>query len=133
MSHENAETLRRATEAFDRADKAAWLSTVDPDALMVPAREWPEYAPIRGSEAIWDFYVEVTGAWAEAPSELAEIREVGDDTVVVNNRREARGRASGAGVPFDYWSVTTFRRGKIARMEWFSDRGQAFEAAGLSE
>ena len=129
----NAETLRRANEAFNRGDKTAWLSATDPDAVMVPAREWPEYAPIRGAEAIWDFYVEATSAWAEGNWELGETLEARNHTVVANARREARGRASGAGVPFSYWLVTTFRHGKTIRIEWFSDRRQAFEAAGLSE
>src|SRR6185503_20409281 len=54
MSQENLETWRRARDAFNRGDKAAWLAEHDPDVVMIPAREWPENAPIRGPEAIWD-------------------------------------------------------------------------------
>jgi ketosteroid isomerase-like protein len=133
MSEENVEALRRQNEAINRADKTAWLSTVDPDAVMIPAREWPEYAAIRGAEAIWDFYVEVTSAWAEGTFELGEILAPRDDTAIANVRREARGRASGAGVSFSYWLVATFRHGNTSRIEWFSNRGEALEAAGISE
>ena len=133
MSQENVETMRRGVDAFDRRDKAAWLATFAPDAVMVPAREWPENAPIRGAEAIWDFYVEVNAAWEEDPYELGEIIEARDDTVVANARREARGKASGAGVTFSYWLVLTFRHGKTIRIEWFADRAGALEAAGLEE
>jgi len=57
----------------------------------------------------------------------------GADTIVANNRREARGRASGAGVQFSYWSVSTYRNRKAVRIEWFADRAEALEAAGLSK
>jgi ketosteroid isomerase-like protein len=133
MSEENVESLRAGVEAFDRQDKATWLSTFDNDAVMIPAREWPENAPIRGAEAIWDFYLEVTANWEGGRSELGEIIEVREDTFVVNTRRETRGKASGAGFAFDYWFVMRFRRGKATRVEWFSDRGAALEAAGRSE
>jgi ketosteroid isomerase-like protein len=33
----------------------------------------------------------------------------------------------------DYWIVVTIRDGKICRDEWFADRAEALEAAGLSE
>jgi ketosteroid isomerase-like protein len=132
MSQENVEIVRRGVDAFNRRDKTAWLATFDPEAEMFPAREWPENAPTRGAEAIWDFYVEVTSAWEEGSFELGEIIESGTDKIVVNNRREARGRASGAGVAFSYWAVITFRGGKAIRIEWFAERDQALEAAGLS-
>lgn len=46
---------------------------------------------------------------------------------------EARGRTSGAGVEVNYWIVITFRRRKIIRDQWFTDRAEALEAAGLRE
>jgi ketosteroid isomerase-like protein len=51
----------------------------------------------------------------------------------MNNRRDARGRASGANVEFSYWIVVTFRSGKQIRLEWFADRAEALEAAGLQK
>src|SRR3954466_8539796 len=107
MSQENVETMRRGVDAFDRRDKAAWLATFAPDAVMIPAREWPENAPIYGAEAIWDFYVQVETAWQQDPYEFGEIINAREDTVVANPRREARGKTSGAGVTFSYWLVMT--------------------------
>jgi hypothetical protein len=46
---------------------------------------------------------------------------------------ELRGKASGARVPWSYWQVVTFRRGKPVRIEWFGERAKALEAAGLEE
>jgi ketosteroid isomerase-like protein len=133
MSEENVKLSVLIDDAFNRGDKTAWLAKFDPDAEMVPARDWPESAPIRGAEAIWDFYMEVTGAWDEGSFEFGEVIDSGADKIVANIRREARGRASGAGVPFSYWSVGTYRNGKVVRVEWFADRADALEAAGLRE
>jgi ketosteroid isomerase-like protein len=33
----------------------------------------------------------------------------------------------------DLWHVVTFREGRILRMQWFADRTDALEAAGLHE
>jgi ketosteroid isomerase-like protein len=133
MSGENVELFLRTLDAFNRGDKTAWLASFDPDAEMVPARDWPESAPIRGAEAIWDFYIDVTAAWDEGSFEVGEAIDAGSDRIVTNTRRAARGRASGAGVQFSYWSVGTYRNGKVVRIEWFADRTEALEAAGLSE
>jgi ketosteroid isomerase-like protein len=131
MSHETVESMRRALDAFNRGDKAAWLAEHDPDLVMIPAREWPENAPIRGADAIWDFYLAATDTWDQGLTQIAEVIDSGD-TLVINNRREARGIASGASVEFSYWTVTTFRGGKPIRYEWFANRAEALEAAGLS-
>jgi ketosteroid isomerase-like protein len=133
MSEGNIKSLRESVDAFDRGDKAAWLAEFDPAVEMVPARDWPENAPIRGAEAIWDFYMAVNAAWEGGSIELGEVIDAGADRVVANARREARGKASGAGFQFSYWIVTAFREGKAARIEWFADRDEALEAAGLSE
>jgi len=120
-------------EAFDRGNKAAWLDTIGSDAVMVPADEWPENAPIRGAESIWDFYVEVTAAWDDQPFELGEVLDMREDMLVANVKHDARGRASGAATAFSFWLVTTFRDGKTASIEWFSERTAALEAAGLKQ
>jgi ketosteroid isomerase-like protein len=129
MSEQNIESMRRSLKAFNRGDKAAWLSSSDPDAEMFPAREWPENAPIRGAEAIWDFYVEVVAAWEEGDFEVGDIIE-SRAKVVANTRHRTRGRASGADLAFSYWLVSTYRGGKAIRTEWFADRAEALEAAG---
>jgi ketosteroid isomerase-like protein len=132
-SRENRETLRRALDAFNRRDKAAWLAACNPDAENIPPSEWPENAPIRGAEAIWDFYVEAVKVWEEGAFEWGEMIDVRPDTIVANQRREMRGKASGAAVVWSYWVVFKFRARKIVFSAWFADRAEALEAAGLPE
>ena len=90
-------------------------------------------APIRGAEACWDFYVEDAKAFEEGYFELPELIDAGGDKVVANQRREMRGKASGASIVYDLWIVMTFRGGKQLRADWFATRAEALEAAGLSE
>jgi hypothetical protein len=65
MSEENVERFLKATEAFNRGDKQAWLATYDPDASLSPKsprwraltegamgleRSWqPSLTPLMGS------------------------------------------------------------------------------------
>jgi ketosteroid isomerase-like protein len=133
MSQENVETLRRGLEAFNRRDKAAWIAICDSEVENRPPREWPENAPIRGPESIWDFYVEAVQAWDEGSFEWGELLDAGTDKIVANQLREMRGKASGASVAWSYWVLFTFRNGKVLRSEWYADRAEALEAAGLRE
>lgn len=133
MSQENVETLRQAVDAFNRRDKPAWLATTHQEGEMVPATEWPESTSIRGAEAIWGFYIEVAAAWEDGSYELGEIIDSGTDKIVANARLLTRGKASGVGVEFSYWLLSTFRDGKAIRLEWFAERTEALEAAALRE
>jgi ketosteroid isomerase-like protein len=130
MSEANVQTLRGGLEAFNRRDKAAWIAICDPEIVNFPPREWPENAPIRGAESIWDFYVEAVQAWDAGSFEWGEFLDAGTDRIVANQVRTMRGKASGASVAWSYWVVFTFRDGKVLRSEWFADRAKALEAAG---
>ncbi len=132
MSQENVVSLRQNLDAFDRRDQAAFLAGRDPACEVVPDDDWPEAGVIRGSEAVWDFYVSVAETF-QMDSADAEIIDAGGDKVVVHRAAQVRGRASGANVLFGYSAVNTFREGKIVRDQWFADRAEALEAAGLRE
>ena len=133
MPQENVDVARKALDAFNRRDRAAWLALCDPEFENFPPRDWPESEPIRGPEAVWDFFVEAQDAWDEGPFEFVDLIDAGNDKVVADVRREVRGKASGASVEWSYWQVVTFRNGKVLRMEWFAYRAEALEAVGLRE
>jgi ketosteroid isomerase-like protein len=132
MSQENVVTVRESLEAFDRRDRTSFLAGRDPACEVVPDARWPEPGVIRGSEAAWDFYVSVAEALGMDSAD-AEIVDAGGDKVVGHRAARAHGRASGAGVVFGYSVVTTLHNGKIVREQWFADKAEALEAAGLSE
>ena len=62
--------------------------------------------------------------------------DVGGDQVLAIGSWRAQGRRGG--VPLDFpqasWlNLTQWRKGKIVRLQTFTDRNEAFKAAGLSE
>ncbi len=133
MSRENVDAALKGLDAFNRRDKAAWLAVNDPEVEAVPPRDWPESDPIRGREAVWDFYVENVEAFREGVLENTELIEVGHDKVVGHVQGEMQGKTSGASVAFDLWTVGTYRDGQALRVEWFAEREQALAAVGLRE
>jgi ketosteroid isomerase-like protein len=133
MSQANMEAIERGLDAFNRGDLATWIAVCDPEVENIPPREWPESAGTRGPEAIWEFFVDGASTWDEGAFEWGELIDAGPDRLVVNQRRQMRGKASGADVTWSYWVVFTFRGGRVLRFEWFRDRAEALEAAGLKE
>jgi ketosteroid isomerase-like protein len=133
MSEQHVETVRDSVDAFDRRDRAAWLASRDQDCEVVASRYWPEADAVRGREAAWEFYVKVVEPFERYPVRNSELVDAGADKVLVHLQNDVRGLASGAEVEINYWVVVTFREGRIVRDEWFADRAEAFEAAGLAE
>jgi ketosteroid isomerase-like protein len=132
MSEENVELVRRLLEALDRRDLTSWLAVVDEDVEVVPTREWPEPG-VRGAEAAFNWYVQAFDNLQPFRTTDTEFIDAGSDKVLLQYRTDVRGRGSGAKVEFRRWAVLTIRKGRILRGEWFSDRAEALEAAGLSE
>ena len=55
------------------------------------------------------------------------------DRVLVTEHHRGRGRGSGIEVDTRLYSVYTVCDGKVVRMDQFTDRPEALEAAGLRE
>jgi ketosteroid isomerase-like protein len=131
MSQENVELARQAEEALLRRDRDAWFAIHDEDFEIVPIRDWPE-GGVRGREAGWDFHMRILDSFEWVPVEVERV-DAGADKVLVHLRYDARGAGSGAEVELDQWYVATVRDGRFFRLQWFTDRADALEAAGLSE
>ena len=133
MSEENVEVVRRFLEAFDRRDLSSWLAVCDEDVEVVPNRDWPEPG-VRGAEAAFNRYVRALDMFQPfRTADVAEFIDAGADKVLLEYRMDLRGRGSGAKFEVRRWCVGTIRKGRILRTEWFIDRADALEAAGLSE
>jgi ketosteroid isomerase-like protein len=132
MSEENVELVRRGLEALDRRDLSSWLAVCDEDFEVVPSRDWPEPG-VRGAEAAFDWYVQAFDTFQPFRTADTEFIDAGADRVLLHYRSDVRGRASGAKFQLRRWCVVTMRNGRSLRTEWFTDRAEALEAAGLSE
>jgi uncharacterized protein len=128
MSEENIEIVRRIWDAYSRRDFDQIRTLSDPDVKMITVEEGPLYgieAVRRNHERWWE-------AWESQETTVEEVIGA-KDRVFVMARFRGRGSASGAEVEGRHFEVYTLRDRKVIRVEEFSERGEALEAAGLSE
>ena len=128
MSEENIEVVREIWGAYSRGDFDQIRAHSDPYVVMITMEEGPLYgleAVRRNHERWWE-------AWENPETTVEEVIGVGD-RVFVMARFRGRGRASGVEVEGHHFEVYTVRNRKVVHVEEFSSRGEALEAAGLSE
>ena len=126
MSGENVEVVREAWDAYSRGDYDRIAGFHDPHIVVVTLEDGAVY----GNDAVLANYERWDEAWEEAETTLEEVLGHGD-RVFVAARFHARGRASGVEVETRLYEVYTVRDRKVMRVEEFSERGEALEAAGL--
>jgi len=129
MSQENVEIVRELWEAYSRGDIDRVIALSDPYVVLVTLEEGPLYGPdaVRANYARW------MEAWREEPeTTVEEVIGAGDHVFVIACFR-GRGRGSGVRVAERLFEVYTLRNGMVLRVDEFSNRDQALEAAGLRE
>ena len=124
MSRENVEVVRRFLVL--EVDEA--LAYAHPNIVWNPAEE----SAAEGHDAVRASLVRWKGEWEDYELLPEEFEHMGD-RVVVAVRMRGRGRASGIPVDARFYDVYTLRQGKIVRMDQFTRRSEALEAAGLRE
>src|SRR5918997_5837689 len=121
MSHENVEIVRRFLVAgIDEA-----LTYADPGIVWNPIEE----SSTQGHDAVRASLARWKAEWDDYEVLPEDFEERGD-CVVVTVRLRGRGRGSGVAVDARFYDVYTIRDGKIVRMDQFTERSEALEAAG---
>jgi ketosteroid isomerase-like protein len=132
MSQENVEKARDFIAAYNRRDFDAAIADFDPEIdWVLPARQRSDSG--RGPEEIKRFWEGLDETFEELRLDPEEFVDAGDR---VATRLRYYGRGKGSGIVFEgelYHQVATFRAGKMVRIEYFSDWGQALQAVGLRE
>jgi ketosteroid isomerase-like protein len=126
----NVRILRKAYAAFSegRFD----LDHLDPDAVWDESRRRIDAAVHRGREnarRVFESRLEVFNDFrvdAEAFFDLG-------DQVLVFSRVRGQGKASGVVVDSRVASLYSFRNGLVIRVEYFGDRKEALQAAGIAK
>ena len=124
--------LRRAQEAYNRGDWDAALAEMDPCVVFDLTRVAPDgevYQGHEGVKAFWRMLRDVFGDFRTDPEELID----GGDRLFALMHLRGSGKASGAGGEDFLYQVVTLRQGRAVRVDFFRDRAEALEAAGLSE
>jgi ketosteroid isomerase-like protein len=93
---------------------------------------WPEQQVYAGVEAAERFMQEWTSAWVDWELQIDELLDAGDKVVALVRQR---GRSELTGIPVEVSlaKIWTLRDGKSARMDMYSDVGDALKAVGLEE
>ena len=135
MSQENVEVVRRVTDVMDAEGFAAalpvFLEAAHSDVEWREDPAWPGSATYRGVEQVRQVILDRmdTLDFDQQTEDLIDVH----DKVVVLVRWVGRGKASGAQGEISMAMVWTVREQAIRSVEFFLDRAQALEAAGLRQ
>jgi ketosteroid isomerase-like protein len=128
------EALRRANDSFRAAfsgrDVETFLEQIDPDVEWLPITTGLEGRGYRGHAGVRRWFEELRRDWEVFDNKQEEIRDLGGGHFLVLGQWVARGRCSGIellGQPASW--LFTFRDCKIVRLETFTSREDALQAA----
>ena len=136
MSQENVELVRRSLEAWQRDDFDSWLATlhlaVEWHTVFERLVEGTEsfYRGHNGMRRFWKVY---RTEFKDLEVEAQELRDLGDECVVLLGQFRWRGPASGIATESPLGQVFTIRGGKIVRSMDYLSHVEALKAVGLEE
>lgn len=133
MSQENVDVVRRVTDVMDAEGFAAalalFLEAAHPHVEWREDPAWPGSTDYRGVEQVRQVILDRMDI-LDFDQQTEELIDA-DDKVVVLVRWVGRGKASGAQGEISMAMVWTVREQAITRVEFFLDRAEALEVAGL--
>ena len=133
MSQENVELVRAGYDALNARDAEGALAGLDRDVEFVSVGAAVEGGLFRGHSGFRDYLDMLPQLWSSWGWTVKEAGEIDDDRVLASVDFSAVGRGSGVPVTVELAVVFVFRHGLATRIEAYPTRGQALEAAGLSE
>src|ERR671925_1010242 len=129
MSQENVEKTTAFMDAYNRRDFDAAVENFDPEVdWVLPALQRSDSC--KGPDEIIRFWEGLDDTFEELRLEPQEAVDAGD-RVAVRLRFHGRGKGSGAELDTEmYHQVTTFRDGRMVRIEYFTSWPEALDAVG---
>jgi hypothetical protein len=154
MSQENVEIAQRFSKAFEQASRAYWEDPRSFEDGVKTGELGPEAAELIGylhPEVEWRTAFSLAGEirrghvefarfcdeWLDATEDYAvmirSVSDIGDDRVFIVSDLAFKGKGTGIEVNGVSFAVVTVREGLITRIDEYSSRAEALEAAGLPE
>ena len=130
MSSEDVEIFRRAIDALNRADVEAIPELADPEVVLEPLRA-PVSGAYIGHQGMRQFFADTAETFGRFWIELDDVRDLGDDRVLVLGTMHARVRLGGLETEATTAGIATFRDGRVIHWKDLGDRAKAVEAAGF--
>jgi ketosteroid isomerase-like protein len=128
MGHDNVEIVRGSIEHFMATGEPQW-SVVDDD-IEVYDHDIPDAGEYRGHAGYRRWLEDWAGAWSEFALVPEDFIGAGERVLVVL-RLKARGRSSGVAVEREDAMLVLLRAGMAVRLDYFNNKQQAFEQAGI--
>jgi ketosteroid isomerase-like protein len=134
MSRANVETISELLGAYERGGTEAALELVAPDFELTMPSIYPGPNRIfHGPKAARQALEEWIDSFEDFRAETEEMFDAGDKVIAVV-RESGRMRGSTTRIDAPFTAVFAFdEHGRVARLDWFTDRAEALEAVGLSE
>jgi ketosteroid isomerase-like protein len=133
MADSNLGTVRSALRALKDGDVPGVIRWLDADVEMIPIRAAMEGTSYRGHEGFRQFYADITDDWDDYRPDAEDIRDIGEDRVLVVGKFHGRGKASGVEVETPAVWVCQLRDARITNVRFYNDEHAALEALGLHE
>jgi len=130
MSRENVELIERSFAEWDLNGEPPW-HLLHPD-VVVADHDILDAGDYRGIAGVRRWLEDWSAAWSDFTMEPEEFIDAGEHVVAVL-RMKATGRGSSVSVERQDAIVYAVADGKIARLDYFNNRAQAFAAAGLAD
>jgi ketosteroid isomerase-like protein len=119
--------MRWAKGDFDGA-----VEFFDREVAFVIRPEFPDAGTYVGAEEIAAYTRGFLDPWVQVTIE-AEETIIAGDSVLVAVRQRGAGDSSGVATEMRYFTLWSFRGGRVVRFENLRERADALEAAGLSD
>jgi ketosteroid isomerase-like protein len=135
VSRENVSAARRAHQAFNLMfthGEGDLYELLDPHVEWSPLSSALEGISYQGEDGVRAWMEEMRREWDFFETRPEEFQDLGDERVLVLGTWGARGR--GSGVELDSQAAAWlmgFKAGRVTRLQTFSDRDAALEAAGI--
>jgi ketosteroid isomerase-like protein len=132
MSQQNVDVVRKSFDAFQRADWEEVVRDVDPEIEVVQPPDFADARTYHGHEGLLEVLRWWPSQWADFTIELTDVIDANDDQVVWLTRQRGRGKGSGVEVVGDVAFVSSFRDGKVNRIEMFQTLREALDTVGVA-
>ena len=131
---EKVEIVRQVVDATNNGDPDAFVAALSPDV------EWEDNLfgteggrTYRGAAEVREWLAQVWEPWERLHMEAVEVASARDDLLFVGFELTASGKGSGVETRARFWTISRIAGGKIKTRKTFRDRGEALQAAGLSD
>jgi ketosteroid isomerase-like protein len=135
MSEQDIEVIRNQFQAVNERDFERAMGHYAEDVVLVvpEGKGGPNPGTYRGKEAVGSWFGDWFGAFdRDYRFEIDEARDLGD-VILIHAAHGGHGRASGVEVRGESAYLYRVKAGKVAHVEFYWDRNDALEAAGVSE